>query len=54
MGNAFLDPTTFGKAVILYGVAGTGKSTLLALIGIALMAAVEASLARLSWDYQQE
>lgn len=37
IGNALLDPSTQSKAVILYGEGGTGKSTLLAAIKIALM-----------------
>jgi len=37
IGNALLDPSTYSKAVILYGGGGTGKSTLLAAIKIALM-----------------
>lgn len=37
IGNALLDPTTYSKAVILYGEGGTGKSTLLATIKITLM-----------------
>jgi len=37
IGNALIDPSSFGKAVILYGEGGTGKSTLLAAIKIALM-----------------
>lgn len=37
IGNALLDPNSHSKAVILYGEGGTGKSTLLATIKIALM-----------------
>ena len=37
IGNGLLDPSKFSKALILFGEGGTGKSTLLAALNIALM-----------------